>query len=104
MGALALATSAFGQADEQSMQDAALAATREIVECTLENGITADCASYTVKYLPDSLEIGPFCPATLDDEGGIWHWDGDKTGLYRIDGNFLRMLEAQGYTFFQRCW
>lgn len=53
-----------------------------------------------MKYLPDNLEVGPFCPATLDEAGGIWHWDGDEAGLYRIDGDFLRMLDEQGYTFF----
>ncbi|HDZ81341.1 MAG TPA: YHYH protein [Roseobacter sp.] len=87
-------------ADEHSVQDAALASPSTIVECTLKNGDAAECVSYIVKYLPDNLEIGPFCPATLDDVGGIWHWDGDEAGLYRIDGDFLRMLDAQGYTFF----
>lgn len=70
------------------------------MECTLQNGENAECARYVVKNLPDNLEIGPFCPATLDDKGGIWHWDGDDAGLYRIDGDFLRMLDAQGYTVF----
>lgn len=97
---LALSTSAFGHAGAHSVEKAALAAPSEVVDCTLENGEAAQCAKYVVKYLPDSLEIGPFCPATLDDEGGIWNWDGDEAGLYRIDGAFLKMLDAQGYTFF----
>lgn len=86
--------------DENSVQDAALASPSTIIDCTLENGDAAKCANYVVKYLPDNLEIGPFCLATLDDAGGIWHWDGDEAGLYRIDGDFLRMLDEQGYTFF----
>ena len=94
------ATGAYAHADEHSVADGALVSPSEIVDCTLENGEAAQCASYVVKYLPDDLEIGPFCPATLDDEGGIWHWDGDEAGLYRIDGDFLRMLDEQGYTFF----
>ncbi|WP_424931269.1 YHYH protein [Amaricoccus macauensis] len=100
LGGLMLATGAYGHADAHSVHDGALVAPSEIVDCTLENGEAADCASYVVKFLPDDLEIGPFCPATLDDEGGIWHWDGDEAGLYRIDGDFLRMLDTQGYTFF----
>ncbi|MFW2589960.1 YHYH protein [Sagittula sp. SSi028] len=94
------ASAAFAHADTHSIQDSALASAPEIVECTLANGETSECAKYVVKHLPDDLDIGPFCPATLDDAGGIWNWDGDAAGLYRIDGDFLRMLDAQGYTFF----
>ncbi len=72
----------------------------EIVSCTLENGQQAECAKLVVKYLPDDIEIGPFCPETLSDEGGIWNWDGDKAGLYRVDESFLRMLAEQGYVFY----
>ncbi len=100
LGGLMLATGAHAHADEHSVADGALVSPTEIVDCTLDNGAAAQCARYVVKYLPDALEIGPFCPATLDDVGGIWHWDGDKAGVYRIDGDFLRMLDAQGYTFF----
>ncbi|WP_182911598.1 YHYH protein [Paracoccus sp. JM45] len=77
-----------------------MASPSEIVDCTLENGDATQCARYVVKYMPDDIKIGPFCPATLEDEGGIWHWDGDEAGLYRIDEAFLRMLDGQGYTFF----
>ncbi|MCG3267297.1 YHYH protein [Yoonia sp. I 8.24] len=100
LSGLMFASSAYAHADEHSVHENALVSPSEIVDCTLENGDAAKCASYVVKYLPDDLEIGPFCPATLDDAGGIWHWDGDEAGLYRIDGGFLRMLDAQGYTFF----
>ena len=100
VGGLALTTSAYGHADKHSINDDALAEASNIVDCTLENGEASKCASYVVKYLPDSLKIGPFCPSTLEDKGGIWHWVGDKPGLYRIDGDFLKMLDSQGYTFF----
>lgn len=100
IGGLMFATGAYAHADEASVADGALVSPSEIVDCTLENGDAAQCASYVVKYLPDDLEVGPFCPATLDDAGGIWHWDGDEAGLYRIDGDFLRMLDEKGYTFF----
>ena len=78
----------------------ALAKQPEIVDCTLENGDDAQCAKLVVKYLPDEMEIGPFCPTTLDDKGGIWDWDGTKAGLYRLDKAFLTMLSEQGYIFY----
>lgn len=95
-----LPASAFAHADEYSVQEAALAGKPEIVSCTLEDGTAAQCAQYTVKYLPDNLEIGPFCPATLDDVGGIWNWDGKNAGLYRIDAEYLQMLNELGYSFY----
>jgi hypothetical protein len=70
------------------------------VDCALENGIETQCHKIIVGYLPMGLEIGPFCPATLDDAGGIWEWSGENAGLYRIDGDFLRMLDDLGYRFF----
>nr|WP_323782038.1 YHYH protein [Amylibacter sp.] len=69
----------------------------EFVECTLENGDTAQCARTTTRYKPANLDIGPFCPATLEDAGGIWEWDGKDAGLYRVDGDFLKMLAGLGY-------
>ena len=72
----------------------------EIVDCTLENGDQTQCAKLVVKYMPDDLKIGPFCPDTLEDKGGLWDWDGEKPGLYRIDKAFLQMLDTQGYTFY----
>lgn len=74
--------------------------TPEIVDCTLEDGREAQCYRITVGYLPEGLEIGPFCPETLDDTGGIWPWDGENAGLYRIDRAFLTMLGELGYSFF----
>ena len=72
----------------------------ETVDCTLENGSEAQCHRITVGYLPEGLEIGPFCPATLDDVGGIWSWDGANAGLYRVDRAFFMMLDSLGYRFF----
>ncbi|WP_417481930.1 YHYH protein [Maricaulis sp.] len=72
----------------------------ETVDCTLEDGSEAQCHRITVGYLPEGLEIGPFCPATLDDVGGIWDWDGENAGLYRVDRAFLIMLDELGYRFF----
>jgi YHYH protein len=70
------------------------------VDCVLTDGAKSKCAQITVKYKPDSLRIGPFCPATINEAGGIWNWDGEKSGLYRINGPFLKMLNEMGYEFY----
>ena len=89
-----------GVVDMTRISQDALVKTPETVDCTLENGDTAKCAKIVVKHQPDNLKIGPFCPETLDDKGGVWNWDGEASGLYRIDEKFLTMLEAQGYQFY----
>lgn len=86
--------------DFSAFNDAALIKKPEVVSCTLENGVQTECAKFVTKYVPDNIEIGPFCPSTLEDEGGIWYWDGDEAGLYRVNEAYFRMLEKQGYTFF----
>ena len=86
----------LSQFNSLAMADAA-----QFVSCTLENGSQSTCAQLTVKYKPDDLPIGPFCPATLDSSGGIWDWDGQNAGLYRIDRTFLEMLNAIGFTFYE---
>lgn len=102
IGTLALRTPNHAQAtiDVGAFHEGALVQPPEIVACTLENGASASCVKLVVKYLPDDLEIGPFCPATIDATGGLWDWDGPSAGLYRIDGTFLRMLDGLGYTFY----
>lgn len=89
-----------GVVDMTRISQDALVKTPETVDCTLENGDAAKCAKIVVKHQPDNLKIGPFCPETLDDKGGVWNWDGEASGLYRIDEKFLTMLEAQGYQFY----
>ena len=74
--------------------------TPQVVGCTLQNGAATQCAQFVVKYLPDNLEIGPFCPETIYEEGGVWEWDGDEPGLYRLNEAFFTMLTAQGYEFY----
>jgi YHYH protein len=71
-----------------------------VVDCTLTNGETAKCVQLVVKYKPDNLNIGPFCPTTFNETGGIWDWDGDKPGVYRLNRAFFEMLRSMGYTFY----
>jgi YHYH protein len=71
-----------------------------VVDCTLTTDEASKCAQITVKHKPDNLQVGPFCPKTVNDTGGIWDWDGKEAGLYRIDGAFLKMLNSLGYKFY----
>jgi YHYH protein len=71
-----------------------------VVDCTLTTGEASKCAQLTVKHKPDNLQVGPFCPTTVNDTGGIWDWDGKEAGLYRVNGKFLRMLNSLGYKFY----
>ncbi|ATI42469.1 hypothetical protein CBW24_10940 [Pacificitalea manganoxidans] len=99
-GSLLAPTFAVAHPDPAQFDQSAFIEAPETVDCTLDNGTEAQCYQVTVGYLPDDLEIGPFCPATLDDAGGIWEWTGENAGLYRVDGDFLRMLDELGYRFF----
>lgn len=83
-----------------SFSQAALLKPAETVSCLLENGDTAECLEITVKHKPDDLTVGPFCPATLQNAGGVWAWTGASPGLYRVDQAFLEMLSEQGYRMF----
>jgi YHYH protein len=71
-----------------------------VVDCKLTNGEAEKCVQLVLKYKPDKLNIGPFCPTTLDETGGIWDWDGDKPGVYRLNRSFFEMLNGMGYTFY----
>ena len=85
---------------EMIFSPTAVLQTPEPVACTLENGTPSECLKLVVSYKPDDLEIGPFCPVSLDEAGGIWNWTGEDAGLYRVDKTFLRMIAEQGYKMF----
>ena len=100
LGSLGLAQSASAHPDIAEFAKTAFAEQPVTVDCTLEDGTASSCYKITVHYMPNDLDIGPFCPATLNDEGGIWDWAGENAKLYRVDGPFLRMLDELGYRFF----
>ncbi|WP_413693157.1 hypothetical protein [Psychromonas sp. KJ10-2] len=95
-------SSAWANIDIDSISQDALVKDPVIVECTLDNGDSASCAKFVVKYQPDNLETGPFCPKNIDEKGGVWNWDGEMAGLYQIDKGFLSMLDSQGYHFYDQ--
>ncbi len=97
---LAMPTLAAAHPDLAEFNPTAFAEPPVTVDCTLEDGTASSCYEIVVNYLPEGQEIGPFCPVTLDDAGGIWDWTGDLAGLYRIDRAFLEMLDNLGYRFY----
>jgi len=104
-GLFVLASVGFGQTalahpDIEEFAKTAFAEQPVTVDCTLEDGTASSCYKITVNYMPKDLDIGPFCPATLNDAGGIWDWTGVNAKLYRVDGAFLGMLDELGYSFF----
>ncbi|WP_405402716.1 YHYH protein [Paracoccus sp. Ld10] len=94
------ATPVLAHSDGMAFDASAFLGDPQVVDCTLEDGTASTCFEFTVAALPEELEIGPFCPATLDDVGGLWQWDGENPGLYRLDRAFFEMLDAQGFTFY----
>ena len=93
-----------GSADADTLaalfDDGALTETATIVDCTLANGSETTCYQVQVASLPATVDTeGPFCPATVDDLGGIWVWDGDDPGLYALDADFWAMMTEQGFDF-----
>ncbi|WP_163851256.1 YHYH protein [Pseudooceanicola aestuarii] len=95
-----LPMTAHAHPDPARFNATAFASEPAIVDCTLEDGSTAQCYEFTVPYKPAELEIGPFCPSDIDGEGGLWDWDGEEAGLYKLDRAFWEMLAAQGYKFY----
>lgn len=100
LAVFAAPTQILAHPDLEQFADTAFLKAPEIVDCTLENGQQTHCYEFTIGYLPEGLEIGPFCPSNIDETGGIWDWDGDKAGLYRLDRAFFEMLADQGYRFY----
>lgn len=96
---LLAASSAHADIDLTLFDSNAMVSSPAFVTCTLSTGETAQCAEFVVKYIPDDLPTGPYCPETLNDAGGIWAWDGEEAGLYRLDGEFFEMLAELGLNF-----
>ncbi|WP_299002272.1 YHYH protein [uncultured Shewanella sp.] len=72
----------------------------KVVDCQLTDGTNTQCLTLYSKALPDHLQIGPFCPENINEQGGIWEWDGEDPGLYRLNGAFFKKLNALGYRFY----
>lgn len=72
----------------------------KVVDCQLTDGTESTCLSIYSQALPNNIKIGPFCPENLEQQAGIWEWDGQDAGLYRLNGAFFKKLNALGYRFY----
>jgi len=80
--------------------DASLFATEEgnvsvtTVPCTLSDGTSTECLQITSQHIPTDHQMGPWCPATINDgpeEGGLWI---DNGNVYNVDGAFIENLAS----------
>jgi arylsulfatase A-like enzyme len=70
------------------------------IEGTLSDGSKATVYKIVVRSLPVDHETGPWAPATINDKGGYWEDTVDKK-LYRVDGDYLTMLNRRGWSMFE---
>lgn len=73
-------------------EDGAIVGDVTTEDCTLSGGTKTQCARMTIAGYPTSYKVGPFCPGTLTttaDDAGIWF---DGSGVYDLDGAFIKNL------------
>ena len=67
-----------------------------LVDCTLEDGTATQC--YQMTFNSNPVAMGPFCPATLDDVGGVGIYDGTTNpGFQVMKRELFEGMEADGY-------
>lgn len=68
----------------------------DTVTCTLENGSTTIC--YQLKFTSNPLPDGPYCPATINDIGGLGVYDGaTNPGFQVMKAALFNAMENDGY-------
>lgn len=70
------------------------------LEGTLTDGSKSIVYKIVVRSLPPDHEMGPWAPATLKDKGGFWEDTVDKK-LYRVDADYLKLLNKRGWDMFE---
>ena len=78
--------------ESDHFEDGAIVGDVTTEDCTLSGGTTTQCARVTIAGSPASYKVGPFCPSTLAttaDDAGIWF---DGSGVYDLDGAFIKNL------------
>ncbi len=70
--------------------------TATIVSRTMADGSTADC--YKVVFQSNPIADGPYCPATINDIGGLGIYDGaTNPGFQVMKAALWNAMEADGY-------
>jgi hypothetical protein len=69
----------------------------KLVDCVLENGSSTQC--YELTFISNPVnDDGPFCPATLDDIGGMGIYDGTTNpGFQVMKRSLFESMENDGY-------
>jgi hypothetical protein len=66
------------------------------VSCNLDDGSTAQC--YRISFANYRESTGPFCPATVDDIGGVGVYDGaTNPGFQVLKRTLWEAMEADGF-------
>ena len=67
-----------------------------LVNATLSDGTTAEC--YKLVFKSNPVADGPYCPATINDIGGVGIYDGNTTpGFQAMKAELWNAMEADGY-------
>ena len=69
------------------------------IEGILSDGSKATVYKIVVRSLPHDHAMGPWAPATLQDKGGYWEDTVDKK-FYRVDADYLKILNKRGWNMF----
>ncbi|MFM9001699.1 MAG: YHYH protein [Opitutia bacterium] len=69
------------------------------LEGVLSDGSKAMVYKIVVKSVPYDHAMGPWAPATLADKGGFWEDTVDHK-LYRVDADYLKLLNGRGWNMF----
>ncbi len=95
-------TAAYSTAQIDVAQFNSLTFTESVstVNCTLENGSSTQC--YQLKFFANAVDdSGPFCPATINDVGGLGLYEpgasGTNVGLAALDATLFNIIEGDGY-------
>jgi len=76
--------------------DGLYAAEPGLVSCELDNGATTDC--FQISFTNYEASSGPFCPATVDDIGGVGIYDGDTSpGFQVLKRSLWEAMELDGW-------
>ena len=85
-----------GDAELPDLFEAQLLGSPSKVSCTLDNGAQTDC--WELRFASKTTDMGPFCPATLADVGGLGIYDGETNpGFQVMKAELFEAMEADGW-------
>lgn len=70
-----------------------------VIDGILSDGSHAPVYRIVVRSMPTTHDVGPWAPATIKDKGGYWE-DTIEHKVYRVDGDYLKLLNSRGWDMF----